>query len=127
MARNESIRVMAMFLLLAGPGAVDGHAGDWKHMVQACGHARDELRGKDAKGNEVKATGAEKRADIEDCGIKFYGLTPLGPQIGSIAPQGSIGLRNSISEDSYASAFQKRTCRPEEQRERLHGPRALLS
>ena len=71
MARNESIRVMAMFLLLAGPGAVDGHAGDWKHMAQACGHARDELRGKDANGKEVKATGAQKRADIEDCGISF--------------------------------------------------------
>jgi len=92
MARNESLLAVAMLMLLAGPGAIEVHAGDWKHMAQACGHARDELRGKDASGKPIKATGAQKRADIEDCGIKFYGLTPLGPEIGSIAPQGSIGL-----------------------------------
>jgi len=52
------------------------YAGDWAHMRQACKNAKAALT----------------RPTIEDCAIKFYGLTPLGPQIGSIAPQGSIGL-----------------------------------
>lgn len=91
MARNNPIRfIIATFLF--GVGATVAHAGDWKHMVQACDHARDELWSKVSNSKEVKATGEQKRADIEDCGIKFYGLTPFGPQIGSIAPQGSIGL-----------------------------------
>jgi hypothetical protein len=69
------------------------YAGDWQHMAQACGHAKDDLfGGKDAHGHPIEATGEQKRAAIEDCGIKFYGLTPLGPQIGSIAPQGGTGL-----------------------------------
>jgi len=69
------------------------YAGDWKHMAQACGNAKADLfGGKDQNGNPIKATGAQKRATLEDCGIKFYGLTPLGPQIGSIAPQSSLGL-----------------------------------
>src|SRR5579864_6254826 len=69
------------------------HAGDWKHMAQACGNVKADLfGGKDKNGQPIKATGEQKRAVVEDCGIKFYGLTPLGPQIGSIAPQGSLGL-----------------------------------
>jgi hypothetical protein len=80
-------------LLLFIMAASMAHAGDWKHMAQACEHAKDDLfGGKDANGNPIKATGMQKRAAVEDCGIKFYGLTPLGPQVGSIAPQGSIGL-----------------------------------
>jgi hypothetical protein len=81
---------LAIFLSLS---SVLVHAGDWQHMAQACGHAKDDLfGGKDANGQPIKATGMQKRAAVEDCGIKFYGLTPLGPQIGSIAPQGGTGL-----------------------------------
>jgi hypothetical protein len=92
MARTKAIRLSLAVLVFSLLCQEHLHAGDWKHMVQACGHARDELRGKDAEGNPVKATGAEKRAAVEDCGIKFYGLEPIGLQIGSIAPQGNIGL-----------------------------------
>src|SRR5215467_12881623 len=56
--------------------SIAGHAGDWAHMVQAC---KDAYEG-------------PTRTSVEDCAIKAYGLTPIGPQIGSIAPQGSLGL-----------------------------------
>jgi hypothetical protein len=52
------------------------YAGDWDHVKQACKNAKDALT----------------RATVEDCAIKFYGVTPLGPQVGSIAPQGNLGL-----------------------------------
>lgn len=48
------------------------HAGDWDHMKQACKNAWN----------------GPTRFTVEDCAIKFYGLEPVGPQIGSIAPQG---------------------------------------
>jgi hypothetical protein len=51
-------------------------AGDWAHVKQACKNAK----------------AAPDRATIEDCAIKFYGLEPIGPQIGNIAPGSSIGL-----------------------------------
>ena len=51
-------------------------AGDWAHVKQACKNAK----------------AAPGRATIEDCAIKFYGLEPIGPQIGNIAPGSSIGL-----------------------------------
>jgi hypothetical protein len=51
-------------------------AGDWAHVKQACKNAKI----------------AKDRATIEDCAIKLYGLEPLGPEIGSIAPGSSLGL-----------------------------------
>jgi hypothetical protein len=74
MATNKfGYTAIFIFLIVA---ANHLYAGDWDHMVQACGHAKD----------------APNRATIEDCAIKAYGLTPVGPDIGSIAPQGSMGL-----------------------------------
>lgn len=91
MLRNRRLHVAIMFCLVFSSREV--HAGDWKHMAQACEHAKDTLFGaKDTNGHPIKATGMQKRTAVEDCGIKFYGLTPIGAQIGSIAPQGSIGL-----------------------------------
>ncbi len=90
---NKWFRTATLLSLLLALLSVPAHAGDWKHMTQACGNARKDLfGGKDAHGHPIKATGQQKRTAVEDCGIKFYGLTPLGPQIGSIAPQGSLGL-----------------------------------
>lgn len=74
MAKNNVLPALAVCLVMLSCG--QSYAGDWQHMKQACEHARD----------------ARTRPTIEDCAIKFYGLTPIGPQIGSIAPQGSIGL-----------------------------------
>jgi hypothetical protein len=56
--------------------SLHAYAGDWQHMTDACKIAKEK----------------PNRQNIEDCAIKFYGLTPVGPQIGSIAPQGSVAL-----------------------------------
>jgi hypothetical protein len=69
-------RVMfsGLFLIALGTGLT--FAGDWAHVKQACKNAK----------------AAPGRATIEDCAIKAYGLEPVGPQIGNIAPGSSIGL-----------------------------------
>jgi len=56
--------------------SISAYAGDWQHMTEACKLAKE----------------TPSRPNFEDCAIKFYGLTPVGPQIGSIAPQGSVAL-----------------------------------
>jgi hypothetical protein len=73
--RSNRVRCAAMLfsVILMSRGV---YAGDWDHVKQACKNAKDALNA----------------PRIEDCAIKFYGLTPVGPQIGSIGPQGSLGL-----------------------------------
>src|SRR5882672_1046299 len=56
--------------------SISAYAGDRQHMTEACKLAKE----------------TPSRPNFEDCAIKFYGLTPVGPQIGSIAPQGSVAL-----------------------------------
>src|ERR1700692_733524 len=74
MEKNKVRRVAILLSIILLSSCA--YAGDWDHVKQACKNAKDALT----------------RPTIEDCAIKFYGLTPLGPQIGSIAPQGNLGL-----------------------------------
>ncbi|HXM22248.1 MAG TPA: hypothetical protein VN948_13400 [Terriglobales bacterium] len=76
MRRNKIKFIHAAATLACLLAALPALAGDWEHMKQACAVAKD----------------AKDRPTIEDCAIKIYGLEPLGPQIGSIAPSGSVGL-----------------------------------